>query len=598
MSFSWDRRTRSICIEICLLVGLGALIFSPSVRSHLFLDDYLHAAMVDGTYPVSRGPFDLYDFIGKDSRAALFAHGLLPWWTESELTIRFFRPIASALLYLEHRFFSHAPLPMHVCSFAWWLVAVFAARALFQRTLAERPARMATFIFALGPCHVLPIAWLANSVTLVSLAFGTGGLVFYAAWRQERRVLHGVLAAVLFALAFLGGGEYTLGFGGYVIAIELVRQSDSIVRRISGLSAFLLPTLGYLAVRQVGGYGSRGSGFYTDPLNDVIGFLVDAPLRMASLLGSSWLTFDVAYWLNTPTTRTVLVLSLLALAVVVVPIFRRILTRLPDAHRRAATWLLYGSFMALVPSLAVAPGSRVVGASMLGVAAAVAVILEHVWFADANDAKDETTSLGKLAPLAALALGFIHFVHGPGTAFLGGDRQRDAAFDFERRIAAIRGAVDDVSQKQLGIVRGLTGVFFMPFALDSKKPLPPRWLVLSHATHVLALRRDRHTLDLVAPTDSALYPMAEHSLYRSTRAPLEKGDEIRVPGLTVKILETTERGARSARFTFDEDLDAFPWISDDYDTSRKAEIPDVGFGDVFDARGQLPTLPPTTKPND
>lgn len=582
-----SRSPRYAYLEICLLVGIGALVFLPALRSHLFLDDYLHGAMVDGRYPAPRGPFDLYDFIGDDSRASLFARGLLPWWSESDLTIRFFRPLASALLYAEHRLFAHAPLPMHLCSFAWWIAAVFSARALFRRTLGDRAARIATIIFALAPCHVLPIGWLANGVTLVSLTFGTHGLLAYAQWRQERLVARALTAAGFLLLAFFAGGEYTLAFGGYVVAIELARRSDDLRRRLTGLLPFVVATAIYLGLRRAGGYGSRGSGFYTDPLNDFFGFVVDAPLRMAALLGSSWLSFDVPWWLNTSTTRTLLYVSLFALAVVVGPLVAGVLALLPEANRRAAAWLLGGSILSLVPSLAVAPGSRVVGASMLGVAATVALILDRVWFTESEDEAAPSNRLGKLAPLAALALGFVHLVHGPGVAFLGGMRQRQATLDFENRIASIRSSVDGAEHEELGVVRGLTGVFFMPFALDPSGPLPPRWLVLSHASHVLALRRDARTLDLVAPVDSALYPMASHSLYRSVNAPLKTGDEIRVPGFTVTIQEVTARGARSARFVFDEDIDALPWISDDLDTVRKAKLPDIGFGSVFNAGSVL-----------
>ncbi|HVH42811.1 MAG TPA: hypothetical protein VM925_10730 [Labilithrix sp.] len=578
---------------MCLLVVLGALIFFPAVRAPLFLDDFLHGAMVEGSYPVPRGPFDLYDFIGDDNRALLLDRGFLPWWTEKHLTVRFFRPLASALLYVEHRVFSHAALPMHLHSFAWWIGAILAARALFRRTLADRPARIATVIFALAPCHALPIAWLANRATLIALTLGTVGLVLYAQWRQERRVRHALLGGALFVLAFLGGGEYALAFGGYVVAIEAVRRKETLLRRASGLLPFIVPAIGYLAWRRAGGYGSRGSGFYTDPLQDAGAFLADAPMRAASLLGASWLTLDIGWWRSGGIAEWFLVAILLGSAIVLVPLIRRMLVRLPEPNRRSATWLLFGSLLALLPSLAVAPGARVLGASMLGVAPIVSLFLDRIWFPSEDTEAEAPSRFGQLAPLVAVALGFAHLIHGPGSAFLSARAQRESAVDFATRIDVIRSQVEDAAHSELGVIRGLASVFFMPFAIDLRSPPPPRWFVLAHTSHVLALRRDERTIDLVAPADTALYPMSERSLYRSPRARLRKGDEIRISGLRVKILEASALGPRIARFVFDQDPTSIPWASDDYEELRRVKLPDVGFGDIFDARplNASPTAP-------
>jgi hypothetical protein len=567
-------------IELGLLVVVGALIFSPAIRAPLFLDDFLHGAMVEGSYPVHRGPFDLYDYIGDDNRRALLDRGFLPWWTEPHLTVRFFRPLASALLYVEHRLFSHAALPMHLHSFAWWCAAVFAARALFRRMLTPRSARIATVIFALAPCHALPLAWLANRATLIALALGTLALPCYAGWRSERRLRDALLGGGLFALAFLGGGEYALAFGGYIVSIEAVRRGDPFARRVSGLLPFAVPAVAYLAVRRAGGYGSRGSGFYTDPLHDLSAFLADAPMRAASLLGASWFTFDIAWWRTGRIAQWFLVALLLVGAVVLAPLLRRLLVRLPEPNRRSAAWMLGGSVLALAPSLAVAPGARVLGVSLLGVAATVGLLLERVWF----PAPAEDAGLGRLAPLAALGLGFAHLIHGPGAAFLSARAQRESAFDFESRVDAVRRQVEDAAHSELGIVRGLASAFFMPFALDMRAQPPPRWFVLAQTSHVLALRRDPRTIELVAPPETALYPMTERNLYRSPRARLRKGDEVRVAGLRVKILDVTDQGPRVARFVFDRDVDTLTWAADDYGELRRVTIPAAGFGDVFDAR--------------
>jgi len=61
-------------------------------------------------------------------------------------------------------------------------------------------------------------------------------------------------------------------------------------------------------------------------------------------------------------------------------------------------------------------------------------------------------------------------------------------------------------------MRGMAGVFFSPFALSPRGRPPKRWCVLAQAGHVLALRRDLHTLDLFASEDRSLFPSGERNL--------------------------------------------------------------------------------------
>src|SRR5580658_562131 len=86
-----------------VVLGIGVLVFLPSLLSPLVLDDYLHASMVRGTFPAPRGIFDLYDFVSDADRRILIDRGVLPWWTHPAFTIRFFRPLSSALLWFSHK---------------------------------------------------------------------------------------------------------------------------------------------------------------------------------------------------------------------------------------------------------------------------------------------------------------------------------------------------------------------------------------------------------------------------------------------------------------------------------------------------------------
>jgi hypothetical protein len=219
---------------------------------------------------------------------------------------------------------------------------------------------------------------------------------------------------------------------------------------------------------------------------------------------------------------------------------------------------------------------------MIGVSLVVALMLERVWFPAEGEANVSRGRAASLASLAALALGFAHLVHGPGTAWLQSRQHRADAREFQSRVGSLRARVGEPAGADVGVVRGLAGAFFAPFALDPRGRTPRRWCVLSHAGHVLALRRDALTLDLVAAPGRGLYPVGERNLYRSEDAPLKAGDKIAVRGLQVTVLETGEAGPRSVRFVFDADPGAYTWINDAFEDAIAVELPQPGFGEPFE----------------
>jgi hypothetical protein len=561
-------------------IGVALLAVVPAVATPFFLDDYLHAAMVEGTFPVARSPFDLYDFVDDGDRGAMIDHGLLPWWTHPKLTIRFFRPLSSALLWADHKIFGAHALPMHVHSLAWWIAAIVGARALFRRWFPPRVAMLATIVFAISPCHAMPLGWIANREVLISLAFGTFALGALARFREAGGARDAIVAAVLFSLALLGGGEYALSFGGYVLAIEVVRRRDPGPRRVLSWLPFALPAAAYLAARARLGYGTAGSGFYSDPLRDPGVFLRKVPWRGAALLSDGWLTIDPNYATTWQKWAVAGVVALVAVGLAVA--VRRALADLHEDQGRTALWLLLGSTVALVPVLAVVPSLRLLGVAMVGIAPIVAIVVDHAWFPPGRARGEDTSRAANVERLVALTLGFAHFVHGPMTAFLDASQLRRDASDFGARVAWLRDQVPDPTRAELGVVRGMAPVFFAPFGLDAKGHPPARWTVLAQTGHVLVLRKDARTFELVVPENRSIYPAGDGNLYRSDDAPLRAGDVVNAGGMRATVLEAGANGPRRVRLELDEDPARILWLRDDTDQLQVAELPDPGFGAPFD----------------
>jgi hypothetical protein len=563
---------------------LGAFLLIPAIRTPFFLDDYLQSAMVGGSFPVPRNPLNLYDFVDDEARPVLAARGLLPWWAHPHLTLRFLRPLSSALLYVDHSVFRGHPLPMHLHSLVWWVVAVLVVGALYKRTFRPRPALLATAIFALAPCHTMPVAWLANREAIVALAFGALALGAQARFRgalpgTEPRPRDAIKAAVLFALAFLGGGEYALCFGGYVLAMELVAAR----RRLIGLLPFAVPALGYLAVRAWLGYGAVGSGFYADPVKAPLAFLYSAPWRLVALVASGWLSVDAhTFVIGSPWVAIAGVV--VAVAIVWVPV-RRALAQLDPETKRTASWLALGSLFSLAPVLAVSPSPRVLGVATIGVASTMAVFLDAAWF---PEKRPERRGVAELTQLVALALGFAHLVHGPMSGWLEARHIRGDATHFAERATWLRAELArrsvSAGEAEIGVVRGLAMTMFMPFAVDPQGRPPRMYRLLSHCGHVLVLRRDERTLELVVPRGRSLYPKAELSLWRSLDARMHPGDTIARPGMEVTITGVDDQGSptRARIVLTDEAIHDALWFSEDFEAWREAELPRPGFGAPFD----------------
>lgn len=559
---------------LAVLLALGLVIFWPSLRARFYFDDHFHVAMLAGRWPTPRSALDLYHFVGEGDRVGLLERGVLPWWSSPELRVRFLRPLSSLLLWADHRVAHGQVFLMHLHSYAWWAGCVVAVHGLYRRALAPRAAWLATAIFALAPCHVVPLAWLANREALVSLALGALALQALVRFLDAGAPRDGALLVLLSSCALLGG-EYALSLTGYVIAFAFLRREAPVGRRAWSVAAFGLPTLAYLLARKALGCGARGAGFYLDPLVAPIAFLRAAPRRFSTLALDAWLALDPRTLESWPTLLRIGALAALAAALALPA--RRALATLDVRLRGSTAALFVGSLLALVPVLAVAPHPRVLGAAMVGVAASIAVILERSFWPPEREPR---AGRAEYAMLVATALGFLHFVHGPVTGWLGARNFRDITAFFEASAARVAAEVPGEEGARAVVLRGLGAAFYLPFAIDEQFGRRAAWSILAQGDHVLVLHPSPRALELVAPAGKSLYPAGQDQLFRSDDERFRAGDEVAVPGLRVTILEVDGAGPRRARFAFDRDLDAtsIAWLSESRVGVAPVRIPEIGFG--------------------
>lgn len=540
-----DRERRVGAAAPWAAVLVGAALLGKTLVVPFWRDDVVQRAMAIGGFPAPRGPFSLYDFVRADERARFVDLGLLPWWTDDDYRIRFFRPLASAEIWLEHRFVGSA-IAMHAISLVWWAAMVLAAGWLFRRVIAPRPAAIATLIFALAPCHVPALALVAQREVLMSVAFGALALGLLArAESVSTRTLG--LAALAFAGA-LGAGEYAVCLAGYAM-LQAISGESSNARRVRLAIPFALPAAVYLVTRAGLGYGATGTGFYRDPAASPWRFLVHAPRTWFELVADVFTTLTAdgasAVWLA--------VAAIAALAVLL-------------AARECPAWLKWGSLLALVPVMGSAPGTRLVAPALLGAAPALAVVVDR--------AISNPKRLVALVP--AVAIVALHLGHAP----IASARQANDELAWARAHAD-RGSdlADHAEPGKVGVVALASWDTAFLTAVAAGRPRVMPWRVLVNARHALVLRRDARTIDVVVPRGQGFFPAGTDDIFRPEDHPLEAGAVRDVPGMHVELTSAAAAAPR-IRFTFDRDLEdtSLVWLTEKRTGYEGIAPPAVGYG--------------------
>ncbi len=540
-----------------------------ALRGPLVLDDFAQRAMIERTLTPGRGPFNLYDFVSGDNRADLLARGAIPWWSDPHLVIRFLRPLPSALVWLDHRLFGYGAFAPHLISFLWWVGAVLAAYALYRIAAGPRAALVAVVLFALSPTLAIPLVWLANRDTLLTLTFGALALTFYVRWRRDRRWRLGFAAAAAFGACALTG-EYFLCLAGYIVAFELCHPKESYGRRLTGALPAAVPLLLYALTHVALGYGTTGCGFYRDPITDPGGYLRALPRVLSVLLASAWLGVDeTSSWVGSHPFPTILILGGAVLVLGTTWNARR------DAalHNSGGAWLASGSVLALLPLTATEPSRRILGVAALGVSGALGVLLEK-W---ARGFKRPLRPWALVGVAAVAMIGYLHLIAAP----LETRRLSIQAVQEEiRSVAAfsmVRRPNSPVETTLILRAKYPPTVLWTPFLL--RGDAPNHWWVLSQTfEQTVAIRTSPSSIE-VREEEGPLFPLGPTDFFRTI--PFKIGDVVEVPGLRATVQRVDEAGRPLAmRYEFNRNLDSadVAWISEGRSGFSEVVPPAVGIG--------------------
>jgi hypothetical protein len=406
---------------------------------------------------------------------------------------------------------------------------VFALTLLYRELLTPAwVAALAALLYAIDDAHALPAVYLANRNALIACFFGVLSLLYQQRGRPG--------ASSLFLALALCAAEIGLGTLAYLGAYALFLDKGTLLQRLLRLWPQGLVFLAWAAIYSVGGYGSSGSGFYIDPLQNPAAFLGNALGRMSVLLMGQWtiVPADLAVSGNTGADWLWLTLPLiLALLAFFTPLLLR--------NASARYWAL-GSLLALVPVSATGPQNRLLFFVGIGAMGLLAQFVHGVFTRDAKLPQQRWWRWPALG-FAGLMLRS-HLLLAPLIGLMFVDFQRQSS---EKMVAALHSAPHDteISEQQLVVLNPPDYVYLVsaitPFKILHGESAPRQLRTMATGAADMNIERvGERTLEV--SLTRGLFPTTFSRYYRSASQPLLQGETVSLEGMTVTVMQLNEQG--------------------------------------------------------
>jgi hypothetical protein len=533
------------------LAGLALLVLLPTVWSGLAIDDFFQRMMVEGKLGSAGGRLDLFDFIsGSPVQRARFEElGAYPWWLGPHTQVSYWRPLAALTHFIDYSLWPRAAWLMHLENLAWYAALVLACAALYRRLISVPwVAGFATAYYAFDHAHASPAAWVANRNALMSTLFGVLSLLAHDRWRTRRKLGFGVLAWSAFALALLSA-EAGLAIVGYTVAYAACLDEGGAghARSAPSRALSLIPYAVVIAVWRLAyralGHGVVGSGANLDPLIDRAAFLAHSlqsgPLLLASdVVGlPPEVLLAHAEWTTAAILGSVGVLALVGYAAV--PLLR---------SQRSTRFFAVGAVLSAFPFGGTFPFDRYLFWAGLGVMGVIAQLVGIVF----GERSGPTNAVRYSVCCACILL---RGVVSPAVFALREAGPGLVQDDFERMIETIPRGPGFARQTVvlLNAPLDVFGLCLPIVAMAKGDPTPAHtYLLYAGSDAVTIARMGSDALEEQAET--GWLSRFTDRVYRSS--PLQKGDPIRLAGMSAEVESLTRDGRpRAVRFTFPTDLD-------------------------------------------
>ncbi|MCW5832048.1 MAG: hypothetical protein KIS78_06295 [Labilithrix sp.] len=546
-------------------VLIACVLSLPTLRTRLVADDLWHRAMIQKDVrwlPVAGSPTTLFTFASGSAEegARVLESGFAPWWMTPGLRIALFRPLASLTHALDYTLWPTSPWLMHAQSIVWYAIVVWLAARLYRRWLgpiSPLAAGIATLFYAIDHTHGLPVGWIANRNALIAAAFSLAALSLHDT--GARRARPGALpfaAAASLGLA-LASGESASATIAYLAAHALFLDGRPAGARLRSLVPAAAIVVVWIVVYRAGDFGARGSGVYTDPTQAPLAFLAGLGAHVPLLLGAELgAPIPDGYPFAPPAGKAVFLGLALAVLVWAVVVVARML-RAGDARvRRTSRFFACASVLAVVPSTATFPSSRLLFLAGFGLVALLAMTsagaIERAPWAAAADGRP-----ARVVRAYAAWSWLGHLVLAP-VLFLLGAHSIVILDGIVRDLAAGIPADGSARDKRVVLVNAPDTAFAYYLVIthleDGATP-PERMLLMTGNLRDVRLSRTGEK-SFVVHEDGGFYRTGTELLFRDLSPSLPAGRSVALSDVTVTVTHTTDDGIPDeASFVFTNDLE-------------------------------------------
>ena len=514
---------------------------APSLTTGLSADDWLQLMIARGQHPVAGLPdsrFDLFSFVGHGAGNTLAEMnvGVLPWWTDPDVKLAFWRPLSALTHLVDWTLWPASPAMMHAQSLLWFALALVAVAAFYRRFFAAFgggpadgiawAAGLATLLYAIDDAHGPAVGWVANRNAMIAVAAAMPVLLVHDRWRRQGRRAGAWAGPLLLAVA-LGAGESALAIAAYLFAYAVCLDRASWRSRALSLAPYLAVVVVWRVVYHALGFGTAYSGVYVDPGAEPLAFLRVLPSRamflLAGQLATPWSDFAALWTFVSPHAAR----NALAFATVVVALFVALFA--PLCRRDPlARFFAVGALVAVVPISSTFPADRLlwfVGIGAMGLVARWLELRPRAWW----------------AAIVAVLLVFIHVVVAAPLLAVRSRSMETVSRPLRRADASI--PPYRLGDGMLVLVNPPSDVFAAYVVIlraSEGRPLPPtRWLATG--TSDLAITRtDERTLR-VKP-EGGFIPFVSERMLRRLDRPFARGQLIHLGGVDVIIADVTADG--------------------------------------------------------
>ena len=145
-------RWRTLVVVAVVLATVSAL---PMLAAPWDEDEVFLVGAVQGTSPWMNSRFDAYRFSSGDEKevAQLVASGAMPWYTAPDFKYALYRPLTSALLWIDSLAFGDRRLGYQLDAMFWHALLVIAAATVLARAAPGRAGQGALLLFATSVTH-------------------------------------------------------------------------------------------------------------------------------------------------------------------------------------------------------------------------------------------------------------------------------------------------------------------------------------------------------------------------------------------------------------------------------------------------------------